>query len=86
MEPEAEMKNTALVKAPPDFNFDQSLEEAQRLASNYAVAFVVDDKVIGSGTLVKVRGMYEILTAHHVAIVPSKKKGEKFNILFLRGS
>jgi hypothetical protein len=76
------MQNTNLIKAPPGFDFDHSLEEAQKLASNYAVAFVVDDKVIGSGTLVKVRGMYGILTAHHVAIVPSKKKGERSNICF----
>jgi hypothetical protein len=69
-----------LVKMPVEFDYVAMLDEAQRLASNYGIIFVIDGKVRGSGTLVIAKGIHGILTAHHVAKLPFLKEGGEFSL------
>jgi hypothetical protein len=68
------------VKLPPEFNFEAAMESACRHASNYTVALGLDAEVFGSGTLVSVKGVHGILTAHHVALVPERKGAAEFSL------
>lgn len=77
--PQVEAK---VVKMPSDFDFSQAVDQAQSLAENYALVFVIDGKVVGSGTLVIANGTKGILTAHHVAKVLYGKENGGFSLGF----
>src|ERR1017187_935763 len=69
-----------LVKLPDDFDYEAPLEKAFRHASNYTVAFILDGRVFGSGTLVSFKEVHGILTAHHVMLVLEKRNAEEFSL------
>src|SRR6266852_4288249 len=68
-------------------SIDEVLEaasaKAQALASAYTVAFVLDKKLLGSGTLVEFKSRFGILTASHVWDVVKKKLNSKPNVVGL---
>lgn len=74
-----------LVTIPGEFAYRGMVQKAQRLASNYGVIFVVDNRVLGSGTLIKTGNITGILTAHHVARVPYLKEGGEFSLCVCDG-
>jgi hypothetical protein len=77
VEPQTEHE---LVNLPAGFDYRPTLDKAQRLASNYAIIFVINGKVFGSGMLITLKGVHGILTAHHVAILPYGKEEGAFSL------
>jgi hypothetical protein len=78
---------------PQDFDYRAAIDTAQRLATNYAVVFVGENKrkdrmeLIGSGTLVSIAGVKGILTADHVTRIGIyEKKRTEFSICYKTSS
>ena len=58
------------------------VEGAVKLSSHYAVMFVYEHEIFGSGTLVSVGGVHGILTAHHVSLVPERKGWQESSLCY----